>query len=636
MSAKSQAIFLSYASQDAEAGLRICDALRSAGCEVWFDQSELRGGDAWDASIRHQIRECALFVPVISANTQARSEGYFRLEWKLAVDRSYLMADDQPFLLPVVIDDTSDASARVPDRFRERQWSRLMDGETLAAFAKLVGGLLSVGALPSSAALARAGQKATPAATTSPQPPPSIAVLPFVNRSHDEENEYFSDGLADELLNVLAKIRGLRVVARSSAFTFKGKGATVAEVGRALNVGTVLEGSVRKSGNRLRIAVQLVNVADGYHLWSESYDRTVDDIFAVQDDIAQSVVRELRGTLLGAVEDTTVTAQVADAVKGRAADPEAHRLYLQARYLIDRSIREDTMKGIGHLRQALDRDPDFALAWVELSVAFMVTANHGWAPVSEGYRQAREAAAHALSLEPDLAEGHGALSAIQTLHDWEWRGAEASLRRALDLAPGNVNVLRRAARLDLCLGRLDEAIGRYRKALEQDPLSAGTYHVLGLALDAAGRLAEAEFAYRKSLDLAPQCAASRAMLALIMCAQGRLKEALAEAQQEPEELARLYALAIVHQVAGNLTEADAALRELIGKQADSAAYQVAQVYAVRRENDLAFDWIERAYVQRDPGLSEMKACPRLRILHSDPRWGAFLRKMRLDGQDQDG
>jgi len=262
MSASSRAIFLSYASQDGEAAQRICDALRAAGLEVWFDQNELRGGDAWDASIRKKIKECMLFMPVISTNTESRSEGYFRLEWKLAVDRSHLMADDRAFLLPVVIDDTPETTARVPDRFRDRQWTRLLDGATPAAFVERVHMLLAGGAaagLPGGAS--GVAPAAANAATAPACEPSSIAVLPFLNRSHDEEDEYFSDGLADELLNVLAKIRGLRVAARSSAFMFKGKGATVAEVGRALNVATVLEGTVRKAGNRIRITVQLVKVA---------------------------------------------------------------------------------------------------------------------------------------------------------------------------------------------------------------------------------------------------------------------------------------------------------------------------------------------------------------------------------------
>ena len=226
MSASSKAVFLSYASQDAEAARRICDALRAAGLEVWFDQSALRGGDAWDASIRKQIKECALFVPVISTNTDTRSEGYFRLEWKLAVDRSHLIADDQAFLLPVVIDATLEVNARVPDKFREVQWTHLPEGTTPAVFAERLQHLLSGGAAPPRVATSTRGVATAAHAVAAPaDEPPSVAVLPFVNRSHDEEDEYFSDGLADELLNVLAKIRGLRVAARSSAFTFKGKGA---------------------------------------------------------------------------------------------------------------------------------------------------------------------------------------------------------------------------------------------------------------------------------------------------------------------------------------------------------------------------------------------------------------------------
>ncbi|HEY7379515.1 MAG TPA: tetratricopeptide repeat protein [Steroidobacteraceae bacterium] len=462
---------------------------------------------------------------------------------------------------------------------------------------------------------------------------PSIAVLPFVNRSHDEEDEYFSDGLADELLNVLAKIRGLQVAARSSAFTFKGKGATVAEVGRTLNVATVLEGSVRKAGNRMRISVQLVNVTDGYHLWSESYDRTLEDIFAVQDDIAQSVVRELRSRLLSEADDAgaaaEATTQVAAAMKGRATDAEAHRLYLQARHFLARNNREDQAKAIEYLKQALDRDPKFALAWAELSLAYSNEAALGWASVVTGYGRAREAAARALALEPELAEAHAQMALIQRNYDWDWRGAEASFGRALELAPGNAVVLRQVGRLAASLGRLDEAIGLYRRAIEQDPLSAAAYASLGLALDEADRLAEAEQAYRKALELAPQRTLVHAGLGLNLLAQGRGDEALDEAQREPELWRRLWALTIIHHASGRGGEADAALDELIAKHAEDAAFQIAIVYATRGEMDFAFEWLERAYLQRDTGLSQMKPSQLLRPLHADPRWNALLRKMGL-------
>ncbi|HEU5311491.1 MAG TPA: protein kinase, partial [Candidatus Eisenbacteria bacterium] len=245
----------------------------------------------------------------------------------------------------------------------------------------------------------------------------SIAVLPFANRSASADDEYFSDGLADELLNVLSKIKGLRVTARTSAFQFKETKDDVPTIGRKLNVATLLEGSVRKAGNRIRVSVQLVSVADSSHLWSETYDRTLEGIFAVQDDIAQSVVKELRTALLGEEAGSDASgkakADVAQAVKGRGVDPEAHRIYLLARHLLDRDSREDTAKAIGYLKEAIARDPEFALAWAELARGYAREANLGWVPVAEGLDSAREAVARALSLDPDLPEGHAQMCWIQ-------------------------------------------------------------------------------------------------------------------------------------------------------------------------------------------------------------------------------
>jgi adenylate cyclase len=481
------------------------------------------------------------------------------------------------------------------------------------------------------------GTKATPPGAARSQEPPSIAVLPFANLSRDEENEYFADGLAEELLNVLAKIRGLQVAARTSAFTFKGKNATVAEIGQALNVATVLEGSVRKAGNRMRIAVQLVKVSDGYHLWSESYDRTLEDIFAVQDDIAQSVVKELRTTLMGEAADATAekaaTEAVAAAAKGRATDPEAHRLLLQARYFAERNTREDTAKSIGYFKEALARDANFAIAWAELGEMYAREAGRSWTPVVKGYGRAREAVLRALALEPELAEGHAELGRIQLSHDWDWRGAEASCRRALALEPGSVLVLRQAAFVIGRLGHLDEAIELCQRALQQDPLSSAAYGSLAFYLHRSGRLTDAQAAFRKALELAPQRTLTRANLALNLLAQGRGEEALAEAQQEPEEWGRLWVLAIIHHAAGRHAESEAALQELIAKHQGDSAYQVAQVYSARGDVDLAFAWLQRAYVQRDPGLTDMQTDLLFRSLRNDPRWYTFLRKMGSPAED---
>lgn len=479
---------------------------------------------------------------------------------------------------------------------------------------------------------------ATPPVACAPGPvrdqdAPSIAVLPFANRSRDEEDEYFADGLADELLSVLAKIRGLRVAARSSAFTFKGKDATVAEVGRALHVATVLEGSVRKAGNRVRISVQLVKVADGYHLWAETYDRTLDDIFAVQDDIAQSVVKELRTTLLGEEPDSKTSgetmAEVTAAAKGRGASGEAHRLFLQGRFLVDRVTREDVAKGLDYLRQALEIDPGHALAWAWIARARSHAAGYGWTPTTEGYEQARAAALRALELQPDLVEGHLGLGSIQTNYDWDWQGADASYGRALQLAPGSGDVLRAAGNLARDLGRLDEAVDLGRRAVEQDPLNAGSWVALAQSCRMAGNLPEAERAYRRALEISPQRAAVHMMLSLVVLNQGRVDEARAVAEREGEEWARLAALAVIHHAAGRREDSDRSLRDLIAGFSADAALQVAAVYAIRGETDAAFEWLERSYEQRDAGLAAIKCEPTLVPLHGDRRWRSLLERLRL-------
>jgi eukaryotic-like serine/threonine-protein kinase len=468
----------------------------------------------------------------------------------------------------------------------------------------------------------------------SPGKQPSIAVLPFTNMSADPADEYFSDGLADELINMLAKIKGLRVAARFSSFQFKGKNGDLAEIGAKLKVNSVLDGSVRKSGNRVRISVQLVKVTDGYHLWSEIYDRTLDDVFAVQDDITKSVVMELRTTLMGVEADSgargRAKADVARAAKGRSNDAEAHRLYLLAKFLNDRMTRDDTAKGLEYLREATARDPKFALAWVERGRAYLLEANNGWIPSELGYERAREAIKLALELEPDLAEAHAAMGWIQMFHDWNWRGAEESFNRALELAPGNERVLLNAGALASNQGRVDEALRIFHRAMEQDPLSTRCFDNLGIAFYAADRFEEAEEMFRTSLSLAPQRAWTRAIFSLCLLAQGRSEEALAQAMQEPEEAWRLWALAIIHNAMGNRLELGEAIRELIEKYADSAAVQIAEVQAISGDPDAAFEWLEKAYSIRDGGLAEMKSSRHFRSLHGDPRWVALLKKVGFE------
>ncbi len=463
---------------------------------------------------------------------------------------------------------------------------------------------------------------------------PSIAVMPFVNRSASADDEYFSDGLADELLNVFSKIKGLRVIARSSTFTFKGRPATAAEIGRALDVATLLEGSVRKSGDRVRISVQLVDVADSSHRWSETYDRTLDDIFAVQDDIARSVVKELRAVLLGEHADPDASgaahAEVAAAAVGRGRNPEAHRLYLQGRYLYSRIANADLAAGIEMLKRAVALDPEHALAWATLGQAYPWAAGTGLMTPAEGMERGRDAANRALAIEPNLAEGHTALGLVQHWYDHDWSGAEASFARALELAPMSADALQAAGMLDFCLGRHERALAILRRSIDADPLSMIGPSYVARILFSEGRLAEAEAELRAILARSTSPSREHAVLALVLADQGRTEEALAEANAETAEWAKLWALAIVHWRLGMKAASDQALAELEHKHHDSSAFQVAQVRAVRGEHDAAFEWLERACEARDAGVALARVTRLLSGLHGDPRWPAFMKRIGLE------
>jgi TolB-like protein/Flp pilus assembly protein TadD len=463
---------------------------------------------------------------------------------------------------------------------------------------------------------------------------PSIAVLPFVNRSRGEEDEYFSDGLADELLNVLTKVRGLRVAARASSFQFKGKNEDVAVIGEKLNSATLLDGSVRKSGNRVRISVQLVKAADRVQLWSETYDRSLDDIFAVQDDIAQSVVKELRATLLGEAPGSDAgrqaEADVAKAARGHGTNPEAHRLYLQGKYLIERVTQADTTQGLRYLNEALTLDPAHALAWAEVARAHSNSGGYGWVTTPEACRKAREAAMRAIELAPDLAEGYLRLSGVQRLYDWDWKAAEASTRRAMELAPGSPEVMRSLAGLLHILGRYDEAERLFRSALEQDPLSSGAYRAVALLYRSMDRLEDAEQAIRKAIELSPLHVGQRLLLSITLYEQGRRNEALVEANAEPAPYARLTALAMTQFGLGHKAEADQTLAALEAKHSVDSPYQIAAVHAVRGDLDSAFRWLERAIAEKDTGMAQMRVERVFRPMHGDPRWNALLGKMGFE------
>jgi len=448
----------------------------------------------------------------------------------------------------------------------------------------------------------------------------SIAVMPFVNMSSDKEQEYFSDGLSEELLNHLVRIPGLRVAARTSSFQFKGKNEDLRTIALKLNVSNILEGSVRKEGQKVRITAQLINADDGFHMWSETYDRDLSDVFEVQEDIARSVANSLKVKLFGATPFASSAA---------TNNLEAYNAYLQGRYFFERRDRESLERALSYYEQAITLDSSYALAWAQIAQVRANQADRGYLPTKEGYEKARTAAEKALALDPNLAEANSAFAWIKATYDWDWAAADAFYQRALALEPGNATVVRAAGGLAASLGRLDEALALHRRAVELDPLSAAARMNLGTYSYYSGQFDEALAAFRKSLELSPALPAVHHDLGRVYLAEGRPQEALAEIQQEHEPVWRLFGQVLVYHALNKKNEADAALSEFIAKYSDGSAYQVAGAYAFRGQAEKAFKWLDKAYAGRDPGLSDVKVDPLLSNIRSDPRYSAFLKKMGL-------
>ena len=674
-----KAVFLSYASQDADAAGRICEALRAAGIEVWFDQSELRGGDAWDRQIRKQIHDCALFVPVISAHSDARHEGYFRREWRLAVERTGDMAEDVAFLLPVVVDNTPDATARVPDRFREVQWSRLSDGQTTPAFVERVRRLLSpaspsvnssrASVAPGAAALIRQPfrpswlsrrsllvmvaviiaalaywdvdrfwiskrQVSPPAPPTAPRaaapaafspPPHSIAVLPFVNMSGDKEQEYFSDGLTEELLNSLAEINELQVAARSSSFYFKGKDVDLGTVAHKLNVGAVLEGSVRRSGHTIRITAQLINAVTGFHLWSKTYDRDLGDVLKLQTEIATAVASALKVTLLGDV--------AAKVELGGTSNSGAFDAYLRgAKAYSSKHEAKEIPAAIAAYTEAIRLDPHYALAFAARSIALATyTAAEAAtkAAMREGFDKAQADARQALALAPDLAWAHLALANVSELGTLDFTQASDAYKRALALAPGNAEVLRLSGKFAAYMGQFDAAVAAARRAVVLDPLARASHSVLGRTLYVAHRYQEAIDALAEVLSLDPDYKDTYAYRGFAYYGAGDLQSARASCETQPDYWGNQYCLAITYDRLGRHADAEAELAKMKAVVGDTASYQYATVYAQWGNRAQALDWLETALRVRDPGLEFLKTDPLLDPLRKEPRFQAIERDLKF-------
>ena len=459
---------------------------------------------------------------------------------------------------------------------------------------------------------------AAPAAATR-QPAPavladdhSIAVLPFVNMSSDREQDYFSDGISEELLNLLTRIPQLRVIARTSSFSFKGKEVDIAEIARRLNVAHVLEGSVRKSGNRVRITAQLVRASDSTHLWSQTYDRTLDDVFAIQDEIAGAVVDQLKIELLGA------------APSAKPVDSRVYPLLLQARALTSQGAAESYDKAIALYQQVLAIVPDEARAWSGLGEVYMRQAGSVLRPAIEGRRLARAALERALALDPYDARTHSLFGVLLAATDVA--GAAPHFQKALTLDRNQLDVLRDAAGYLGVLGRTDEEIALYVYFVDRDPANPVLHNHLGVAHYYAGHWDQAIASLRTATTLSPGLIGAYYTTGQALLMKGRPAEALAAMRAEPDEPSRLQGIALAEHTLGHAAESDAALDAMLAQHVKDQAAWIAVVYAWRGEVDRAFEWLERAVADQE-FLAWITAEPMFEPLHHDPRWLPLLRRL---------
>src|SRR5438094_1422938 len=472
-------------------------------------------------------------------------------------------------------------------------------------------GLLVLGAVV--AAFMIVSRRPTTSVTAIPEK--SIAVLPFVDMSAGKDQEYFSDGISEELLNLLAKIPQLQVTARTSSFAFKGKEIGVPEIARTLHVAHVLEGSVRKAGNSVRITAQLIRTGTDTHLWSQTYDRKLDDIFAIQDEIAADVVKQLKVTLLGA------------APKARTTDPEAYALYLQAVQLGRPFTAEAFKQSDALYRKVLAIDPRYAPAWYGLARNFGNETGQGLLPGKEGFAQAREAAVKALAIDPDYAPAHAQLGWIEMYGDNDLAGAALHLERALALDPADLSLFTTSATLLQSLGRLDEALALEDAAVRRDPVNVTALFNLGYHQRMAGRLDAAIASFRTVLSLSPSNGGAHCQLGVALLLKGDAKGALAEIEQETSEIYKMIGLPMAYRALGRKADSDAALAALIAKYEKDAPSNIAGVYAYCGEADKAFVWLDKAVEYGDGGLGEIVTDNLFDKIHADPRWPAFLRKI---------
>jgi TolB-like protein/Tfp pilus assembly protein PilF len=518
MTEPSRAVFLSYASQDVEAARRICDALRAAGIEVWFDQRELRGGDAWDHKIRQQIRDCALFIPIISVNAQARSEGYFRLEWRLADQRTHLMGKSRAFLVPVCVDDTREVDADIPDSFASVHWTRLGGGETPPAFVERIARLRESAHRPgpSPTILEPAAVPGLLPMPSVPSDKPSLAVLPFANMSSDPEQDYFADGMTEELITTLSKLSGILVIGRHSVFVYKGIVKDIRDIARELGVRYLLEGTVRRAGSRVRITTQLVEAASGTQIWAERYDREVEDIFALQDDVTRRIVDSLQVRLSDAESDALVLSGTASI--------EAHDYLLRGLERYWEFTAESLAASQALFARAVELDSHYASAhaWLARACVYRYSVDQA---SEETLEIALLHSRKAVEIDSRLPLGHSVLGWTQM---WRGKATEAigATRRAVTMDPNNPDAHFFLSVVLASAGRSEEGLQYIQKAMRLNPHpTVHSLFALGHCYYTLERLEEAASAFNAGVELRPSFTPNRDFLARTYLRLGRKTEA---------------------------------------------------------------------------------------------------------------
>jgi TolB-like protein len=641
----SRPVFISYASQDVAIAQKVCSALEAAGFPCWIAPRNVVPGTMYADGIVHAIDESSILVLILSE--QAVTSAHVGREIERAVSKRH----------PVVAlrIDAAPLTAAFEYFLNQSQW--IEGGGSDAAIAQLVSAVgqhLAPGNATSptnashgSAVHPKAATRRRPwvvaavvvavllvsgyfldkawrskhetTASTAVVSDKSIAVLPFTDMSEKKDHEYFADGMAEEILDLLAKIPGLTVIGRTSSFQFKGKNEDLRTIGAKLNAAYVLEGSVRNSRDQVRITAQLIDTRTGTHEWSETYERPIGDVLKLQDAIAAAVVRELQLTVTAEYLKSRVTSKNA----------EAYDLYLRGRHAVDSFEKEGLDQAVTLFQQALDRDPSFADAAAMLADTYVDQVFAGNLAPGAGVEQARRAASNALKLDPTNVLAHVAMAEIHAMYDWDWVGAQGDLQRAAALAPGNVDVLSAEAALSEALGHWDDALRHIKAALAKDPINPSSLAELSIIQWSRGHFPEAEAAERRVLDIRPTFGYGHFNLGLLLLERDARDTALLEMQQESIDEAKQEGLAMVYHALGRKTESDAALAAMIQDQADGHALDIAEVYAFRGESDDAMRYLERAYAQKAPYLFSIKGDYSLRSLGKDPRYKAFLKKMNL-------